>query len=100
MTQFTPKRKRLVFAVLIASSVSLLPIVLPFFTFLWLPGTAVGLLLFGTRTLFTSFGLLRAVVSAVLWSVLLYFGADLWNWGQTHPTRQGPDTSLYSGHCC
>jgi hypothetical protein len=32
----------------------------------------------------------RAVASAFLWSLLLYFGAALWNWGQTHPTRQSP----------
>jgi len=66
MTELTPKRKRLAFSMLIASTLSLLPIVLPFFTFLWFPGTAVGLMLFGTRTLFTSFGPLRAVASALL----------------------------------
>jgi hypothetical protein len=95
MAQLTSKPKRLAFSVLIASAVSLLPIALPFFTFLWFPGTAVGLMLFGTRTLFTSFTPVRAVASAILWSVLLYFGAALWNWGQTHPTRQSPTAARY-----
>jgi hypothetical protein len=41
MAQLTSKPKRLAFSVLIASAGSLLPIALPFFTFLWFPGTAV-----------------------------------------------------------
>ena len=90
MNDPTPKRKRLVSSVLIASAVSLLPIAHPFFRFLWLPGTSVGWMVFGTRILFTSFTPVRAAVSAFIWSMLLYFGAALWNWGQTHPTRQSP----------
>jgi len=95
MTHTTSKRKRLVSSVLIGIAVSLLPIALPFFTFLWFPGTAVGLMAFGNPIMFTSFSPVRAVASAILWSMLLYVGAALWSWGQTHPTRQSPTAARY-----
>lgn len=95
MTDPISKRKRLMSSVLIASAVSLLPVALPFFTFLWFPGTVLGLMLFGTRMLFASFIPVRAIASAVLWSMLFYFGAALWNWGQTRPTRQNPTAARY-----
>ena len=38
---------------------------------------------------------MRAVLSAVIWSLLLYFGLALWKWGQTHPTRQSPTAAKY-----
>jgi hypothetical protein len=45
--------------------------------------------------IFTSFDPARAVGSAIVWSIVLYFGAALWNWGHTHPTRQTPTAARY-----
>jgi hypothetical protein len=87
--------QRALYSVLIASAVSLLPLAVQFFTFVWFPGTAVGLIVFGTRILFSSFIPVRVVASAILWSMLLYFGAALWSWGQTHPTRPTPTAARY-----
>jgi hypothetical protein len=96
MTRHISTRERLVLSVAIAVAVSLVPLVLRFFTFLWFPGTAVGLIVFGTRILFTSFMPVRAIASAIAWSILLYFGAALWSWGQTHPTRQSRTVARYA----
>jgi len=95
MTRHLSKHKRLVLAVVTACSVSLLPFALPFFTFLWFPGWAVGLMVFGTRIQFTSFNPVRAVGSAIVWSIVLYFAPALWNWGHTPPTRQSPTAARY-----
>jgi hypothetical protein len=95
MARHFSKHTRLVLSVLIACVASLLPFVLPPFAFLWFPGAAVGRIVFGTRILFTSFNPVRAVASAIVWSVVLYFGVALWNWGQAHPTRQTPTAAKY-----
>ena len=95
MTSPISKRKRLVSSILIASAVSLVPLASPFFIFLWFPGTILGRIIFGIRILFTSFMPVRAVASVILWSILLYFGAALWNWGQTGPAGQSPTAARY-----
>jgi hypothetical protein len=98
MTRQFSKRKRLVFSVLAAAAVAVLPLARPLFTFLWFPGSLVGYLLFGPRIISASFNQMRALVSAVsaiLWSIILYFGTDLWRWGQAHPTRRSPTATKY-----
>ena len=92
-------KRRLVFSVVTASAASFLPLVLDFFTFLWFPGTVVGLMLFGRRILLSSFIPVRAGASFIVWITLVYFGIALWNWGQTHPTRQVPAGAKYLFIC-
>jgi hypothetical protein len=53
------------------------------------------LIVFGNRILFSSFIPVRAVASGILWSVLLYFAAAIWTWGETHPTRLAPTAARY-----
>ena len=95
MTRYTPKGRRLVFSILIAIAVSLLPLAIGFFTFLWLPGTLVGRILFGTRILVSSFSPLRAALSAIIWSLVLYFGTALWKWGEPGTTIEAPAAGRY-----
>ena len=83
------------YAVLIASAVSLLSLARPVLSFLWFPGTLVGRIVLGPSMLFTSFIPVRAVASAILWSILLYFGAALWNWGETRQTGRSPTAARY-----
>ena len=95
MTRPSSTRKRLLSSALIAIGVSLVPIAFPVFTFLWLPGTAAGMMWFGPRILLTSFIPVRAGAAAILWSMLLYAGVALWTWGQTHPRRRSPTAAKY-----
>jgi hypothetical protein len=89
--------RRLVSSVLIAGAVSLLPIALPFLSrFFWLPGSSLGLMLFGPRMLLNPFIPVRVIGSGIVWWMLLYFGPALWTWGQTHPTRQSPTAAKYA----
>ncbi len=88
------KVQRVVFSILMASSASLLTLAFPSASFLSLPGALVALLLFGTPVQNTSQPV-RALTNVIVWSMALYFGAALWKWGQTHPTRQTPTAAKY-----
>lgn len=59
------------------------------------PGVLLGLIVFGTRIVYPSFIPMIGVASAILWSMLLYFGVALWNWGQADPTRQSQPAAKY-----
>ena len=91
------KRKRLVFSLLISVAVSLLPLAFQLFIFFWLPGSLIGWFLFGPQILYRSFGPVRAFLSAIIWSIVIYFGSALWTWGQSPSKRyvQTPPASKY-----
>ncbi len=95
MTLQVVKRRQLLFSVLAASAAAVLPLVFPFFTFLWFPRSLILLLVVGQQIISASFSPVRALLSAALWSMILYFGTDVWKWGQAHPTRPSPPASKY-----
>ena len=72
--------------VAIAGVVSLLPLAVRFFTFFWFPGTVVALMVLGKRILYVP-SMVRVVTGAIVWSMVLYFGAELWYWAQSSPRR-------------
>ena len=82
---------RLVISVLISVVISFLPLFFPsasFLRFLSLPGAMVAFL-FGAGVRDVSEPA-RVVSNLIVWSIALYFGPELWKWGQSNPTRQTP----------
>lgn len=95
MTGHVLKRRQLLVSVLAAGVAAVLPLFFPFFTFLWFPGSLILSLLVGPQIISASFNHVRALVSAGLWSLILYYGTDVWKWGQMHPTRSSPPATKY-----
>lgn len=83
--------QRLALAVVISCGISLLPLMLPLFSVLLLPGSIVILHLYPSRFQVTwTFKALTVASSFLICLIVLYFGLVLWQWVQTYPAKPAP----------